>query len=330
MRQSGRYLPEYRELRQDADVLELARNPDLAVEATLLPLRRMDVDAAILFSDIMVPVAAMGVDVRIRPGSGPVVTNPVRSRSDVEKLRRLEPEADVPFVLEAVGTLRKELDVPLIGFSGAPFTIASYLVEGGPSRTHATTKALMHRDPETWYQLMGTLGEGVVAYLRAQVEAGVHAVQIFDSWVGALDPDDYVRFVLPTMREIFEGLADLGVPRIHFGVGTGELLPLMRDAGADVVGIDWRVPLHEAWERIGYDVGIQGNLDPAVCLVDWDSVETKALAVLRRAAGRSGHIFNLGHGVLPATPVENLQRLVDMVHERTLRTVDADASPRGQ
>ena len=317
MRQSGRYLPEYRDLKQGADVLELSRNPELAVEATLLPLRRMEVDAAILFSDIMVPIAALGVDVRIREGSGPVVAEPLRSRSDIEKLRTLEPEADVPFVLEAIWALRKELDVPLIGFSGAPFTIASYLVEGGASRTHATTKALMHADPESWYLLMLTLGESVLQYLRAQVDAGAQAVQIFDSWVGALDPDDYTRFVLPTMRDVFEGLSDLDVPRIHFGVGTGELLPLMRDAGADVVGVDWRVPLHEAWERIGYDVAIQGNLDPAVCLADWDAVETKALVVLMRAAGRPGHIFNLGHGVLPETPVENLQRLVDLVHART-------------
>ncbi|HEX2068868.1 MAG TPA: uroporphyrinogen decarboxylase, partial [Actinomycetota bacterium] len=316
--------------RQGTDVLELSKTPDLAVEATLLPLRRMDVDAAILFSDIMVPIEAIGVSVEIRPGSGPVVADPVRSRSDIGRLRPLEPEADVPFVLEAIRALRKELDVPLIGFSGAPFTIASYLVEGGASRTHSKTKALMHQDPEAWYLLMLTLGGSVLAYLRAQIEAGVQAVQIFDSWVGALDPDDYTRFVLPTMRDIFEGLADLDIPRIHFGVGTGELLPLMRDAGADVVGIDWRVPLHEGWERIGYDVGVQGNLDPAVCLAGWEAVETKALAVLRRAAGRSGHIFNLGHGVLPETPVENLQRLVDLVHERTVRVTDGMAPHRNE
>ncbi len=330
MRQSGRYLREYRDLRQGADVLELSKNPDLAVEATLLPLRRMDLDAAILFSDIMVPIDAIGVGVEIRPGSGPVVGDPVRSRSDIGRLRPLEPEADVPFVLEAIRALRKELEVPLIGFAGAPFTIASYLVEGGASRTHARTKALMHQDPEAWYLLMLALGGSVLSYLRAQIEAGVQAVQIFDSWVGALDPDDYTRFVLPTMRDIFEGLADLHVPRIHFGVGTGELLPLMRDAGADVVGIDWRVPLHEAWERIGYDVGVQGNLDPAVCLADWEAVETKALAVLRRAAGRSGHVFNLGHGVLPETPVENLQRLVDLVHDRTVRPTEAGTAPRSK
>jgi len=279
----------------------------------------MDLDAAILFSDIMVPVAAMGFDVDIRDGVGPIVADPIRSTQDVLRLRPLEPETDVPFVLEAVRLLRKELLVPLIGFAGAPFTIASYLIEGGPSRNYVRTKALMHGEPEAWEDLMTALGDAVLAYLRAQVAAGAQAVQVFDSWVGVLDPDDYIRFVLPVMRELFEGLADTGVPAIHFGVGTGELLASMREAGPDVMGVDWRVPLHEAWERVGFDVGVQGNLDPAVCLAPWEAVESKALAVLRRAAGRDGHIFNLGHGVLPDTPVETLQRLVDLVHERTER-----------
>ena len=319
MRQSGRYLPEYRALREDRDILEMCRTPELAVAATLLPLRRMDLDAAILFSDIMVPVAAMGVEVRIEQGVGPVIPDPMLSERDVHRLRPLEPETDLPFVLEAVRLLRKELSVPLIGFAGAPFTIASYLIEGGPSRYYERTKALMYGQPETWDHLMNTLGSAVLGYLRAQVAAGAQAVQVFDSWVGALDPDDYARFVLPTMREIFEGLAQAGVPRIHFGVGTGELLTLMRDAGPDVMGVDWRVPIDEAWERIGLDLAVQGNLDPAVCLAPWDVVEAKALAVLRRAAGRPGHIFNLGHGVLPDTPVETMQRLVELVHERTER-----------
>jgi len=319
MRQAGRYLPEYRALRENRDVLELCRTPELAVEATLQPLRRMPLDAAILFSDIMVPIAAMGVDVRIDPGVGPVVEERIRSRHEVLRLHRLEPEIDVPYVLEAIRLLRKELQVPLIGFAGAPFTLASYLIEGGPSRNHERTKALMLGEPETWAELMSALGSSVLAYLRAQVDAGVQAVQVFDSWVGALDPDDYTHFVLPTMREIFDGLADAAVPRIHFGVGTGELLNLMRDAGADVVGADWRVPLHEAWERVGFDVAVQGNLDPAACLAPWEAVEPKALAVLRRAGGRPGHVFNLGHGVLPDTPVGTLQRLVDLVHERTER-----------
>ena len=319
MRQAGRYLLEYRALREGRDILELCRSPELVVEATLQPLRRMPVDAAILFSDIMVPLAAIGIDVAFDPGVGPVVTEPIRSAQDVDRLRPLETDVDVPFVLEAIRLLRKELAVPLIGFAGAPFTLASYLVEGGPSRNHERTKALMHGEPVVWDRLMAALSGIVQTYLGAQVDAGAQAVQVFDSWVGTLDPDDYAHFVLPTMREIFDGLADAGVPLIHFGVGTGELLTLMRDAGATVVGVDWRVPLHEAWERVGFDVGVQGNLDPAVCLAPWEAVEPKALAVLRRAAGRPGHVFNLGHGVLPGTPVETLQRLVELVHERTER-----------
>jgi uroporphyrinogen decarboxylase len=318
MRQAGRYLPEYRELREGREILEMCRTPDLVAEATLQPLRRMEVDAAILFSDIMVPVSEMGIDVHIAPGSGPLVPEPIRSSSDVRRLRPLA-EPEIPYVTESIRLLRKELTVPLIGFAGAPFTLASYLIQGGPSRNHELTKAFMHSSPEAWVHLMETLGSSVGQYLAAQVRAGVQAVQVFDSWVGALDPDDYTRFVLPVMRELFDGLGGLDVPRIHFGVGTGELLALMREAGADVVGVDWRVPLHQAWERVGFDVSVQGNLDPAVCLAGWEAVEAKALAVLRRAAGRPGHIFNLGHGVLPDTPVENLQRLVDLVHERTER-----------
>ena len=319
MRQAGRYLPEYRALRTGGDILDACRTPELAVEITLQPLRRMALDAAILFSDIMVPVAAMGVDVRIESGVGPVLADPIRSAADVDRLHALEPETDVPFVLEAVRLLRKELVVPLIGFAGAPFTLASYLVEGGPSRDHARTKALMLSDPATWSRLMEVLGTSMAAYLRAQVEAGAQAVQVFDSWAGALDPGDYARHVLPTTRRLFEATSPLGVPTIHFGVGTGELLALMREAGADVVGVDWRVPLDAAWERIGFDAAVQGNLDPAACLAPWEAVEPKALAVLRRAGGRPGHVFNLGHGVLPGTPPETLQRLVDLVHERTER-----------
>jgi uroporphyrinogen decarboxylase len=319
MRQAGRYLPEYRELRKGGDILEACRTPDLAVEITLQPLRRMALDAAILFSDIMVPVAAMGVGVRIESGVGPLVADPIRSSADVGRLRALEPEADVPFVMEAIRLLRAELTVPLIGFAGAPFTLASYLVEGGPSRTHQRTKALMLSEPATWLRLMDVLGTSMLAYLRAQVEAGAQAVQVFDSWAGALSPEDYAMHVLPTMRALFAGLADLGVPRIHFGVGTGELLPLLREAGADVVGVDWRVPLDAAWERVGLDTAVQGNLDPAACLAPWEVVEAKALDVLGRAGGRPGHVFNLGHGVLPSTPPETLERLVDLVHERSER-----------
>jgi uroporphyrinogen decarboxylase len=317
MRQAGRYLPEYRELREGRDILEMCRSPELAVQATLQPLSRMPVDAAILFSDIMVPMASMGLQVRIDPGTGPMVADPIRSAADLGRLGELDPEIDVPFVLETIRLLRKELSVPLIGFAGAPFTLASYLVEGGPSRNHERTKALMHGDPATWERLMGILGRAVLALLLAEVAAGAQAAQVFDSWVGALDPDDYARYVLPTMREIFGGLAQSGVPAIHFGVGTGELLPLMAEAGGDVIGVDWRVPLDLAWERVGPRVGVQGNLDPAACLAPWEVVQEKADAVLSRAGGRAGHIFNLGHGVLPGTPVETLQRLVDHVHERT-------------
>ena len=316
MRQAGRYLPEYRDLRGERDILETCRVPELVVEITLQPLRRMPLDAAIVSSDIMVPLAAIGVPVRIEPGRGPIVERPIRTAEDVSALRALEPAADEPYVLEAIRTLRGELDVPLIGFAGAPFTLASYLVEGGPSRNHVRTKALMHAEPHLWARLMERLTAIIRAHLLAQVEAGAQAVQVFDSWVGALDPSDYERFVQPWMPALFEGL---DVPAIHFGVGTGELLTLMREAGGDAIGVDHRVPLDSAWERIGADRAIQGNLDPAVCLASWTAVERKALEVLERAAMRDGHVFNLGHGVLPQTPVENLQRLVDLVHERTGR-----------
>jgi uroporphyrinogen decarboxylase len=232
-------------------------------------------------------------------------------------LHPLEPEENVPFVLEAVRALSGELDVPLIGFSGAPFTLASYLVEGGPSRTFARTKALMHGDEAAWRSLMDLLAGSVLAYLRAQVEAGASAIQLFDSWVGSLAPDEYEQHVLPASRRILSGLSDLRVPRIHFGVGTGELLELMRDAGADVVGVDWRVPLDRAWARLGPDMAVQGNLDPVVLLSRWEVVERKAAGVLSRAGGRPGHIFNLGHGVLPGTDPGTLKRLVEYVHERT-------------
>ena len=328
MRQAGRYLPEYRALRQGRDVLEMSRSAETAAEVTLLPFRYMPLDAAILFSDIMVPVAEMGAKVRIEPGVGPVVDEPIRGPSDVRRLRALDPEADVPYVLEAIRLLRKELEVPLIGFAGAPFTLASYLIEGGPSRNQEMTKSFMHSDPTRWDLLMELLGTAVLAYLLAQVAAGAQAVQLFDSWVGTLDPSDYASFVLPTTRMIFEGLAETGVPRIHFGVGTGELLPLMRQAGADVVGVDWRVPLNVAWERVGFDAAIQGNLDPAVCLAPWEAVEQRALGVLRRAGGRPGHVFNLGHGVLPGTPVATLQQLVHLVHERTEWVAGEREEPR--
>jgi len=319
MRQAGRYLPEYRGLRETRDILTICHTPELAVEVTLQPLRRMALDAAILFSDIMVPVAAAGTSLSIEAGAGPVVADPIRSGADVDRLRVLEPEVDAPFVAETIRLLRKELDVPLIGFAGGPFTLASYLVEGHASRSHEHTKALMLGEPAIWERMMRVLGDTVLAHLTAQVESGAQAVQLFDSWAGALAPAQYERSVLPTVRRIFDGVSALGVPAIHFGVGTGELLALMRRAGGDVIGVDHRTPLDVAWSRVGEGAGIQGNLDPAVCLAPWSVVERESVEVLARAGGRAGHVFNLGHGVLPETPVENLQRLVELVHAETAR-----------
>jgi uroporphyrinogen decarboxylase len=317
MRQAGRYLPEYRERRGDRDVLETCRLPDEVVELTLQPLRRMPVDAAVLFSDIMVPLAAIGVPVRIEPGRGPVLEAPIDHVAGSRRFRSLDPEADEPYVLEAIRLLVKELDVPLIGFAGAPFTLLSYLVEGGPSRSFALTKAFLYREPAAFDRLMGWLCDIVIAHLRAQIEAGAAAVQVFDSWVGTLDRDEYERAVLRHQRAVFEGIAGLGVPAVHFGVGTGHLLGLMRDAGGDAIGVDHRIPLDEAWGAIGPNRAIQGNLDPGAALGPWEVVERKARDVLRRARGRTGHVFNLGHGVLPETPPDNLRRLVALVHNET-------------
>ncbi len=316
MRQAGRSLPEYRAIRADHAMHEVIATPELAAEVTLQPLRRYDVDAAILFSDIVTPLQGIGVDVEIQAGVGPVVAEPFRTRADLDRLRPLEPGEDLPHVLETIRLLVAELDVPLIGFAGAPFTLASYLVEGGPSKSHAATKAMMFSDEPLWRDLTGHLADIVAALLRAQVEAGAEAVQLFDSWAGALSADDYERYVLPASRRILGGIADLDVPRIHFGVGTGELLPLMADAGADVVGVDWRVPLDVAAQRLGdRDVGLQGNLEPAVTLGPWAVVAERARDVLRRAAGLTRYVFNLGHGVLPDSDPDNLARLADLVHE---------------
>jgi uroporphyrinogen decarboxylase len=316
MRQAGRSLPEYRALRGEGSILEAIRDPDLAAELTLQPVRRYGVDAAILFSDIVVPVAALGVGVDVVPGIGPVVDRPFGSAADLDRLRPLEPESDTPYVLETVKRLVGELgDVPLIGFAGAPFTVASYLIEGRPSRTYARTKALMYGEPDLWARLLTRLADIALASLRSQVEAGASAVQLFDSWAGALAPADYERFVLPASRRILEGLAELGVPRIHFGVNTGELLPLMRDAGADVVGVDWRVPLDDARRRLGEGVAVQGNLDPAAVLAPWPVVADRVRDVLSRNGGRPGHVFNLGHGVLPETDPAVLERVVELVHD---------------
>lgn len=313
MRQAGRSLPEYRALKKDHSILDLCRQPDLAVEITLQPVRRLGVDAAILFSDIVVPLQAMGIALEIRPGVGPVIAEPVRTREQVDAIRILEPETDADYVLEAIRSLRKELEVPLIGFAGAPFTLASYLIEGGPSKTHARTKALMVAEPIVWNALMQVLSESVIRYLRAQIEAGAEAVQLFDSWVGHLAPRAYESYVLPWVRSIFDGIRDLGVPTILFGIVTGELLGSMSRSGCDVIGVDWRIPLDVARQRVPAGMPVQGNLDPALCLAPWHAIRDEATDVLRRGAN-GPHIFNLGHGVLPETDPDILARLVDLVH----------------
>ncbi len=317
MRQAGRYMPEYRVLREKHSLLTLCRTPELAVEVTLQPVRALGVDAAILFSDLLLPLAPLGIPFDFQAGEGPVIEKPVRSAADVDALRVFEPRSELGMVLEAIRLLRRELEVPLIGFAGAPFTLASYAIEGGHSANFALTKAMMYGDAPTWHRFAGLLAEIVGDYLRAQVEAGAQALQVFDSWVGALDADDYREFVLPHVRSIFDRLRGLDVPVIHFGTGTGHLLELQRDAGGDVIGLDWRMPLDEGWRRIGYASGVQGNLDPTLLLAPRERLLARVDDVLARAARRPGHIFNLGHGILPMTPVENVRAVVEHVHERT-------------
>lgn len=316
MRQAGRSLPEYRQRRAGLPMLEACRRPDLICEITMQPVRRHGVDAAILFSDIVVPLAAAGVGVDIVPGTGPVVDEPVRSAADVARIRPLE-AGDLGFVHEAVRLLVAELGrLPLIGFAGAPFTLASYLVEGGPSRTHAETKALMYREPATWHALCERLAQITLQFLQVQVAAGASAVQLFDSWAGALSEVDYRRYVLPHSTAVLDGLAATGVPRVHFGVDTGALLPAMSEAGADVVGVDWRTPLDVAAGRVD-GLPVQGNLDPCVLLAPWPVIEAEVRRVLAEGATAPGHVFNLGHGVLPQTDPDVLHRVVDLVHEAT-------------
>jgi len=323
MRQAGRSLPEYRRARGDTTMLQACRTPDLVTEITLQPVLRYGVDAAILYSDIVVPLAAAGVDLDIVPGTGPVIAEPVRTAADVERFPALDP-TQVEYVDAAVRSLVAELGTtPLIGFAGAPFTLASYLVEGGPSKNHERTKALMYGDPALWADLMGRIADLTLTFLRVQVGAGARAVQLFDSWVGALPLADYLRYVEPHSRAVLSGMADLGVPRIHFGVGTGELLPAMAAAGADVLGVDFRVPLDQAAGRVGTGVTLQGNLDPALLFAPWHVVRERSLAALAAGRAAGGHVFNLGHGVLPTTDPDMLHRVVDLVH-----ATDVDALPR--
>ena len=316
MRQAGRSFAAYRTLRERYGILELAKTPDLCAEVTLMPVRELGVDAAVLFADIMLPLEPMGVGLRIEPEVGPIIDHPIRSAADVGALRPFDP-AEVSFTLDAIRLVKAELAgaAGVIGFSGAPFTLACYLIEGRPSRDFATAKAFMYREPAAWHDLMERLSTMIVAYLRAQVEAGADVVQVFDSWIGGLGPADYREYVQPHVGRIFAALTD--VPTIHFGTGTAALLELLAEAGGDVIGVDHRVSLADAWRRVGTDRGIQGNLDSARVVAGWDATRSGAQVVLDEAAGRPGHVFNLGHGVLPQTDTDILRRLVDFVHERT-------------
>lgn len=314
-------MPVYRDLRRRYSLLELCRQPELAVAVTLQPLEAIELDAAILFSDLLLPFMPMGLTFDFVKGEGPQVDNPVRSAGDVDRLRRFEPREGLGHVLETIRLLRRELDgrVPLIGFGGAPFTLAAYAIEGGPSTNYARTKAFMYSHPGAWHKLCALFADVMADYLQSQVEAGAQALQVFDSWAGSLGRGDYREFALPHSKKIFEALAPSGVPMIHFGVGTTAILRDMVEAGGDVIGLDWRLPLDEGWAMVGHDRGVQGNLDPTLLLGPPARIFAAADDVLRRAAGRPGHIFNLGHGVLPDTPLERVQALARHVHERTMR-----------
>ena len=316
MRQAGRVLPEYRKVRENYGLLDICSNPDLAATVTLQPVQRFGVDAAIIFADIVTPLVGIGVDVKLVEKVGPVIGSPISSKSDVKQLRQLVPDQDVPHMLESLRIVRTELsdEKALIGFSGAPFTLATYLVEGGPSRNYATTKSLMYGQPDLWHDLMRRLSDMITVYLMAQQEAGAQVLQVFDSWVGWLSRRDYLEYVFPYTADILTSVKSSGAPVIHFATGAGGLNRIVRDGGADVVSLDWRIPLDEAWESLG-DVAVQGNLDPAVLLAPPDIVRKQTLDVLRRAGGRPGHIFNLGHGFLPQTPLDNILHAIDCVRE---------------
>jgi uroporphyrinogen decarboxylase len=316
MRQAGRYMAEYRRLRAGHSILEMCKTPELAAQVTLQPIERFSLDAAIIFADILLPLEAMGLRLEFAEGEGPVIHNPIRDRAAVERLKMIDGD-ELRYVGDAVSLTRRLLDgrVPLIGFAGAPFTLASYAIEGGGSRNYVLTKQLMYREPEAWHKLMDKLARVVTGYLRKQIQAGAQAVQLFDSWVGCLSAGDYAEYVMPHVQLIFEGLKHEGVPLIHFGTGTTAILGLMRKAGGTVIGIDWRVPLDEAWARLGHDTAVQGNLDPVALFGPIHEIERRVEDILRRAAGRPGHIFNLGHGILPQTPVEHVAATIEMVHK---------------
>ena len=318
MRQAGRYMKEYRAIREKVPFLTMCKTPDLAAEVTLQPIEKLGVDAAIIFADILLPLEPMGIKIEFAQGEGPIIHNPIQTEKDIANLRTINPQEDTPFVPEAVRKVVKELDgrVPVIGFAGGPFTLASYMIEGGHSQNFVKTKQLIYNNPAGWNSLMEKLAAVVAAYLNAQIEAGSEAVQMFDSWVGCLTPDDYSQFVLPYSKYVFQNLKK-DIPAIHFGTNTASLLKLMQAAGGDVMGVDWRMDLGSAWEQLGYKMGIQGNLDPVALLTPWPQLKERVDDVLRRANGRAGHIFNLGHGIFPNVPVDNVRRVVDYVQEKT-------------
>jgi uroporphyrinogen decarboxylase len=321
MRQAGRYMAEYRAIRAEHSLLEICHKPELAAEITMQPINAFNVDAAIIFADILLPLVPMGADLAYVKGEGPAISNPVRTRADVAALKQVDARKSLGFVMDAVRLVRDQLpeDVPLIGFAGAPFTVGSYLIEGGSSRSHVHAKGLMYRDASIWHELMDRLVDVTIDYLLGQVEAGAQAIQLFDSWVGELHPLDYQRYVQPHSARVFSALANTGVPTIHFGTGTATILSLMKEAGGDVIGVDWRTPLDQAWELLGDEVAVQGNMDPTALFAHSDVLEEHVDRVLEAADGRPGHIFNLGHGILPNTPVEAVEAVVKMVHRKTER-----------
>lgn len=320
MRQAGRYLEEYRAIRAKYSFIETCKNPELAVEITLQPLRRFDLDAAIIFADILLPLENMGIDFEFTRDEGPQIHNTIRTRGDVERMRTINPREEMSYLMDSIRLVKRELNglVPLIGFSGAPFTLASYITEGGGSKNYVFTKSLMYREPATWHLLMEKLTEMVIVYLNDQIEAGVQAVQVFDSWAGCLSPADYREFVLPHQCRLMAAL-DKSVPHIHFAFGASHLLPLIREAGGDVIGLDWRINIDEAWALLNHETGVQGNLDPVALYGSREYIKTRVQDILDRADNRSGHIFNLGHGILPTAPTDNVKYLIELVHELSAR-----------
>ncbi len=310
-------MPEFRKVREKHSLLTVCKTPDLATEVTLQPLKRFDLDAAIIFADILLPLEPMGIKLDFIKGEGPTIFNPISNQHDVEVLRPVDPQSDLGFVMKAISSVRKEINIPLIGFAGAPFTLASYMIEGGHSRNYIKTKKMMYEAPELWALLMEKLTKVLIDYLCAQADAGANTLQIFDSWIGALSYRDYRKFIFPHMKVLFDGLKKTNVPVIHFGTGTASLLKIQREAGGDVIGLDWRIPLDDGWKTVGHDIAIQGNLDPVTLFGPISELEKQVDDIVMRAANRPGHIFNLGHGILPETPQEHVEALIEFVHKKT-------------